>query len=159
MGKFKQEDHKLTFRVSEDILLELPEEDVMYFSERKITKAKPVVLVFSVEEDGRIEKIGFVEFDLRVLNRNAYITYYVSPVWRGRGLGKLMLKKAFDFAFRELNLHRITAEVYEYNERSLKLLEGLGFHREGILKEAKYHDGRYWDIIILGMLRENWKDR
>jgi len=68
-----------------------------------------------------------------------------------------MLRKALEFAFKELNLHRITAEVYEYNERSLRLLESLGFKKEGILKEAKYHDGRYWDIIVMGLMKEDWK--
>uniref|UniRef100_A0A7V4NG82 N-acetyltransferase n=1 Tax=Fervidobacterium pennivorans TaxID=93466 RepID=A0A7V4NG82_FERPE len=150
---------KLKFHIGSGFVAELSDEDIKYFSERRITKAEPVTLVFfSEKNDGNYEKIGFVEFDLRVINKNAYITFYVTPQYRGKGIGKLMLRKALEFAFKELNLHRITAEVYEYNERSLRLLESLGFKKEGILREAKYHDGRYWDIIVMGLMKEDWKD-
>uniref|UniRef100_A0A7C4S054 N-acetyltransferase n=1 Tax=Fervidobacterium pennivorans TaxID=93466 RepID=A0A7C4S054_FERPE len=150
---------ELKFHIGSSFVVELSGEDVKYFSERRITRAEPVTLVFFSEKaDGNNEKIGFVEFDLRVINRNAYITFYVAPQYRGKGIGKLMLRKALEFAFKELNLHRITAEVYEYNERSLRLLESSGFKKEGILKEAKYHDGRYWDIIVMGLMEEDWKN-
>ncbi|AFG35383.1 acetyltransferase, ribosomal protein N-acetylase [Fervidobacterium pennivorans DSM 9078] len=150
---------ELKFHIGNSFVAELSDEDIKYFSERRITKAEPVTLVFFFEtNDGNYEKIGFVEFDLRVINKNAYITFYVAPQYRGKGIGKLIIRKALEFAFKELNLRRVTAEVYEYNERSLRLLESLGFKKEGILKEAKFHDGRYWDIIVMGLMKEDWKN-
>ncbi|MEJ5257036.1 MAG: GNAT family protein [Fervidobacterium sp.] len=143
--KTSNEDSLQKFKIVSD--------DIAYFSEQKITKAQPVVLVFSVNG----EDIGFVKFDLRVFNRNAYITYYVIPKYRGQGYGKAMLQKAIGFAFGEMNLHRLTAEVYAYNEKSIKLLESLGFMREGLLREAKFHDNKYWDILIMGILKEEYR--
>ncbi|SHN69538.1 GNAT family N-acetyltransferase [Fervidobacterium gondwanense] len=144
---------ELIYKTSNDDALQkfkIDSDDIAYFSEQKITKAQPVVLVFSVNG----EDIGFVKFDLRVFNRNAYITYYVVPKYRGQGYGKAMLKKAIEFAFGEMNLHRLTAEVYAYNEKSIRLLESLGFVREGLIREAKFHDNKYWDILIMGVLKE-----
>lgn len=50
-------------------------------------------------------------------------------------------------------MNRLTAEVYEYNEVSIKLLEKFGFKKEGRLKKAKFHNGRYYDIFIYGLLK------
>uniref|UniRef100_A0A7C5RIP4 N-acetyltransferase n=1 Tax=Fervidobacterium thailandense TaxID=1008305 RepID=A0A7C5RIP4_9BACT len=123
-------------------------EDSYYFSERKLIKASPIVLEFY--EDTLF--VGFVEFDIRVFNKNSYITFYVSAEVRGKGYGKRMLEFALSYARNEMNLHRLTAEVYEYNIPSIKLLESVGFELEGRLREAKYHEGRYWDILVFGKI-------
>ena len=36
-------------------------------------------------------------------------------------------------------------------------IEKVGFRREGVLRQDTYRDGRYWDTIVMGMLREEWK--
>ncbi|MGC8902938.1 MAG: GNAT family N-acetyltransferase [Fervidobacterium sp.] len=140
----------MEFIVSNHYNFELTEDDIQYFSERRFVKVEPITLVFKHSN----EEIGFVEFDIRVVNRNAYLTYYLKNEHRGKGLGSEMLKRAIVFAFNELNLNRITAEVYEYNIVSMKLLEKLGFVQEGRLRKAKFHNSRFWDIIIYGLLKE-----
>jgi len=77
---------------------------------------------------------------------------------RGKGLGLVMLKNALKFGFEELNLNRITAEVYEYNTASNNVLLKLGFKEEGRLRKAKFHKSRFWDIIIYGLLNEEFKN-
>jgi len=76
-------------------------------------------------------------------------------MFRGKGFGKAMLAESIDYAFNEMNMHRLTAEVYEYNESSIALLKSLGFSEEGRLKEAKFHNGEFWDIIVYGILNCN----
>ena len=56
-------------------------------------------------------------------------------------------------------MHRIEAEVYEFNERSLGLLESLGFKREGRKSEAHFDSERYVDVVILGLLKEDFQSR
>jgi ribosomal-protein-alanine N-acetyltransferase len=51
------------------------------------------------------------------------------------------------------NCHRIEAEVYDFNARSLALLERLGFKREGVKREAHHDSDGYHDVIVLGLLR------
>jgi len=142
---------KINFTVSHAANVDISADDLIYFSERRIIRVEPIYLTFECND----QKVGFVEFDVRVYNRNAYLTYYVTKTFRGKGFGKVMLAESIDYAFSEMNMHRLTAEVYEYNESSVTLLKSLGFSEEGRLKEAKFHNGKFWDIIVYGILNCN----
>lgn len=61
------------------------------------------------------------------------------------------------FGFEKMNLHRIEAEVIAFNERSIKMIEKLGFIKEGTLREGKYSDGKYWDIYRYGILKYEYE--
>ncbi len=140
--------------VDKEVLkLMFTEEEFQNFAQSRFLPTQKVVLNFYSDSDNS-EYIGFVEFEIKSANRNGYITYFVHPKNRGKGYGKAILRKAIDFAFSNLNLFRITAEVYEYNEKSIRLLESLGFELEGRLRKAKYYNGRYWEILVFGKLKE-----
>jgi RimJ/RimL family protein N-acetyltransferase len=76
--------------------------------------------------------------------------------WR-QGLGTEAVTTALDFAFNGLGLHRVEADVDPRNERSLRLLERLGFHREGHLRERYFMNGERQDAVMMAMLRMDWK--
>ena len=78
--------------------------------------------------------------------------------WR-QGLGSEAVSAAIDFAFREMGLHRIEADVDPRNERSLRLLDRLGFRREGHLRERYYMNGERQDAVMMAVLNEEWKSR
>ena len=61
-----------------------------------------------------------------------------------------------DHSFGELGLHRIEADVDPRNTASLRLLEKLGFRREGHLRERYFKDGEIQDSIMLGLLRPEY---
>jgi RimJ/RimL family protein N-acetyltransferase len=71
----------------------------------------------------------------------------------GKGYGteatRLMVRHAFD----TLNLHRVWLRVFEYNERGIRTYERVGFKREGVLRQDRFRAGRYWDTIVMGLLR------
>lgn len=62
-----------------------------------------------------------------------------------------------ELAFGTFNLYRLEAEVMEFNEPSIRLMESLGFKLEGRLREARYVDGKYWDILRYGILRREFE--
>jgi RimJ/RimL family protein N-acetyltransferase len=66
------------------------------------------------------------------------------------------MRLALDFAFRELNLHRICLTVFSYNPAAIKLYESLGFTREGVYREHLQRDGQRHDMILYGLLRREW---
>ena len=76
------------------------------------------------------------------------------PERRGRGLARDALTTLLRHLFAA-GAHRIDAEVYAENERSQKLLEGLGFLREGLKREANFNGEGYSDIIAYGLLEED----
>lgn len=81
------------------------------------------------------------------------------PADRGRGYGSEALQLLLRYAFYELNLYRISTECFEYNPRGLRFLERHGFVVEVRRRQALYRDGRRWDELRLGLLREEWEAR
>ena len=77
------------------------------------------------------------------------------PHW-GKGLAAEALGVLVAFAFQELDLHRLEADVDPRNDRSLGLLERHGFKREGLLRERYHVDGEIQDAVVLGLLRWEW---
>ncbi len=131
--------------------------DLVNMSEVNTYPAKmPTEMSFRIEKEG--ELIGVVSLSrIRWYNRKSEISVLIKKDWQGKGFGKEALSGIADFAFNRMNLHRLEAEVIEFNEASLKLIEGLGFRKEGILREAKYFNGKYWDIIRYGLLKSEWE--
>jgi RimJ/RimL family protein N-acetyltransferase len=63
---------------------------------------------------------------------------------------------ALDFAFKELNLHRIQLTVYSYNPRAIRMYEKLGFQLEGTYREFLLRDGQHYDMLLYGLLSHEW---
>jgi len=73
-----------------------------------------------------------------------------------KGVGFFAMKLMLDHAFLNLNLHRVYAAILEYNERSIHVAETLGFHREGVLRESVYKDGKYHNQVPMGALKHEY---
>ena len=59
-----------------------------------------------------------------------------------------------DFAYHDLNLHRVELTVFAGNEAAIRTYLGAGFVKEGILRQAAHIDGHYVDLIVMGILRD-----
>ena len=77
----------------------------------------------------------------------------------GNGFGTETLELLLDYCFKTLNMHRVSSSVFDFNSRSLKMHEKLGFTIEGIRREAIYKNGKYHDEIILGLLKREWNKK
>jgi RimJ/RimL family protein N-acetyltransferase len=73
-----------------------------------------------------------------------------------RGIGTTVTRLIISHAFDTLNLNRVWLHVYEYNLRGVHVYEKIGFKTEGRLRQESYRDGRYWDVIVMGLLRSEW---
>ena len=74
---------------------------------------------------------------------------------RGKGYGTDALNAMLDYAFNEMRLNCIYAEVLEYNHISQKLFEKCGFHRDGFLRSRVFKDGKYVNVISYSRLKED----
>ncbi len=74
----------------------------------------------------------------------------------GKGYGTDAMKVILRFAFQELNLRRVALDTFEYNPRAIHSYEKVGFVHEGRAREFLYREGRRWDLIFMGILREEW---
>ncbi len=73
-----------------------------------------------------------------------------------KGYGTTVTRLMVGYAFDTLNMNRVWLHVYEYNPRGVRVYEKVGFRTEGRLRQETYRDGRYWDVIAMGLLREEW---
>ncbi len=75
-----------------------------------------------------------------------------------KGYGTEAARLLISYGFYQLGLHRVELQVYAYNGRARRAYEKLGFVHEGTLREARFHAGRYHDILIMGILKSEWQD-
>lgn len=78
---------------------------------------------------------------------------------RGRGYGTEALELLAAFAFNSLGLERIELEVHMENAAALRCYQKAGFTLEGVKRHAYYNDGRFADLGMMSILREDWLAR
>ncbi len=86
-------------------------------------------------------------------NRRCMLGYGLRPATQGRGLGREAVKLAINFAFEEVGLHRIETDIDPRNERSWRLVERLGFQREGLLRQRWHVNNEVCDSVLHGLLK------
>jgi RimJ/RimL family protein N-acetyltransferase len=85
-------------------------------------------------------------------NHRAEIGYLLDPAFQGQGLMHETLQTVIHYGFYRLKLHSIEANVNPENMASIRLLEKIGFVREGYLKETYLYEGIFFDSAIYSML-------
>ena len=78
---------------------------------------------------------------------------------RCKGYGTQAFRLLLRFAFAELNLFRVTAYVQEYNQGAMALLRKFAFVEEVRRRQALERDGRRWDLLAFGLLRDEWQSQ
>ena len=107
-------------------------------------------------EDARI--IGTTTlFHLDAGNARAEIGYYLGSEHWGKGYMQEALTALVRFAFGELKLRRIEADVDPRNAASLKSLDRLGFKQEGLLRERWNVADEIQDTLFFGLLAHEWR--
>jgi RimJ/RimL family protein N-acetyltransferase len=125
------------------------------FYEAVLTDPSQVVLM--VEANcGWAKPIGLARlFNIHLLEGYCFLEVMLTDrkaIRRGFGVeaGKLISYYGVDV----LGLRRIEAKVYEYNRLSANSLRRNGFQQEGVLRKAGYQDGRYWDVLVFGIVKD-----
>jgi RimJ/RimL family protein N-acetyltransferase len=89
-------------------------------------------------------------------HRRAELGFALARAFWGRGLMLEALPALIQFAFGHLDLHRIEADTDPRNTASMRVLERLGFQREGLLRERYFQLGEAQDAVVYGLLRRDW---
>ena len=111
-----------------------------------------------IEDDLTVGITAFHRVDL-VSHAAVYsICISDSSQWR-RGYGHEVTEMMLKYAFDILNLHRVQLHVWVGNEAGIRAYEKAGFVREGCLRQAMAHDGRYEDFLVMGILEPEWRAR
>jgi len=109
---------------------------------------------FIVYDDSK--RIGVIRMDeIDYINRSMRVGCDISPEHRGQGFGTETMKMVVDYCFNFLNMHRLWLCVLEYNKKAIKIYDNVGFKKEGKYKQAIFRKGKYWDYIIMSLIRGN----
>lgn len=104
------------------------------------------------------EVIGLVGFhSIRASHRTGDLHIAIADGGqRGRGLGQEALTLALDYVFLELDWHRVGLNVYAHNDRAVRLYHRMGFRDEGVIRDVLIRDGKWHDMLFMGLLRHEW---
>lgn len=111
-------------------------------------------IVADAESDAMIGTATLYEINPQ--HARAGLGYALMPAFWGKGLARESATLAMCYGFLELGLHRIEADTEPNNTRSNRLLESLGFQREGLLRERFRHPDGIQDSLIFGILKTEW---
>jgi RimJ/RimL family protein N-acetyltransferase len=105
------------------------------------------------------ELLGTVSLRRFVRDRRAELGYWLgADVW-GHGYATEAADALVDFGFARLGLSRIYAQVLDGNDASCRVLEKLGMINEGMRRSHIRKGKRLHDVVMFGMLRDEWRDR
>jgi RimJ/RimL family protein N-acetyltransferase len=94
--------------------------------------------------------------DLR--NSSAIVGADVVPELRRQGMATEMFKYFLDYLFRGCGLNRLGLETLAINTGAIKMYKRLGFKQEGQLRKAIFRKNMFQELILMGLLREEWSD-
>ncbi len=95
-------------------------------------------------------------FGARPKDRCATVAIALGREHLGRGYGTDAMRVIVDYAFREMGLHRVQLEVAPYNPAAIRAYEKAGFVEEGRRRGAVFHDGRWYDEVMMSILDHEW---
>ena len=110
------------------------------------------------KKDGN--KIGFIGhfYVLHVAGKQLEIGYSLVPSERGKGYCTEATQLMVDYLFLSKDTMRIQAQTDPRNVASHKVLEKVGFKKEGTLRKSFFMRGEWRDAYIYSILREEWKE-
>ncbi len=118
-------------------------------------------LVYTVVERQSGKTIGHMALSrIDRKNRSARLARVLvgDPAARGKGYGRQMVMEGLRIGFEALGMHRITLGVFDYNEQATGLYESCGFRKEGLLREAAFVDGHYYNLYEMAILEQEWAE-
>ncbi len=110
--------------------------------------------VVDSETKKMIGTCGFTRLDFT--HNLAEIGYVLNPGYWGRGIATEAVRRVMDFAFMELNVHRVEAKYIIGNDASRRVMEKCGMTFEGVQRASMYIKGQYRDIGICSILSDEY---
>jgi len=91
--------------------------------------------------------------------RKAEIGYWITKDFEGKGIITNCASRFIDFAFQKIGLNKIELRFMPHNQRSAAVAERLGAKVEGIIRQSHLFNGKLEDIVVTGILKEEWVHR
>jgi RimJ/RimL family protein N-acetyltransferase len=113
-------------------------------------------IVFTIRDPTTFRLMGLLQLiNIHPIHRSAELIIRIGEkADRSRGVGSEAVRLAVEFAFRDLNLHRVWLTVFADNAPAMRAYEKAGMKSEGVLRRAYFIDGRWRDANIMARLSD-----
>lgn len=117
------------------------------------------LIYFTIRRKDDSELLGFIRLDwIEWTHGGAALRMGIGDASeRGKGYGSQVLRMFLRFAFEELNLYRLTVSVGEDNPRGIRFFQKFGFVEEVRRRKALLRDGQTYDMLMFGLLKNEWR--
>lgn len=112
-----------------------------------------LIFVFRRKEDNLMVGFALIRLDFK---SEIFELRRIAISHKGIGYGKEVMTALLKYAFEDMNINRFWLDVYPDNVIGIKLYEGLGMHRDGILRQNYKSNRGYLDQIIYSMLKSEY---
>ena len=121
-------------------------------------KPVPTAIYYAIHKKTTYELIGYGAITrIDHYNRSCVLNIVIGEQGEQRqGYAREALEAVIRHCFIELRMNRLGAEIYAHNIPTTHLLGGLGFQREGAVRQAVWRDNDYSDVWIYGLLHREW---
>ena len=119
--------------------------------------AKSYIIV-EKENEKSIGVVSLINIDYKNRNAECIIDIGEKEYW-GKGFGSEGLRLVLDYAFYEMNLHRVSLRVFSFNDRAIRMYKRIGFKEEGNSRQSLFRDGKWHDIIHMGILQTEYIEK
>lgn len=128
-----------------------------WFEKQAEEGMKPERYSFTVRTLEEDRFIGFLSVWVDLIHREAWVGLGIGErdFW-SKGYGTDMMKLSQRYVFAELCMERLSLGLHEYNPRALRSYEKCGFRLEGRTRGELLREGKRYDALWMGILREEW---
>jgi RimJ/RimL family protein N-acetyltransferase len=120
--------------------------------------ASGVALAIETKEGVHIGNLGLHQPNPEDRKASLGIMIGDKEYW-SNGYGTDAIVTLLRFGFAEMNLNRVWLHVFEFNARAQACYKKCGFVEEGRLRQHYYGQGRYWDVVVMAILRDEFAAR
>ncbi len=130
-------------------------EHIKWFASLLKDKKRITYMIVLRKTNKPIGRIGLKNIDL--VHKRAELEKMIGEKYfLGKGYGKEATIVLLENAFRDLRLRRIYSQVLEFNSANINLNKKIGFKIEGRLRNHFYNQGKFYDVLYMGLLKDDF---
>ena len=137
--------------------LSLVDQDVWFDSLQKTKHINYMFIIIDLKNNKPIGAAGLLYINWII--RSADFSFYIGDQKKyigDDGIAEEATKLLIDYGFKNLNLNKIWMELYEFDSQKIDFfMRKFKFVQDGILRDNCFEDGRYWNSLIISLLKKD----
>ncbi len=123
----------------------------------KSISGKKEEFIFGIFDKQSEELIGSCGvFTINWKNSTCYVGISIASKWQNKGIGTDAMNTLISFIFHYIPIQKIKLQVFSFNANAIRSYKKCHFEQEGILRNEIFRFGKFHDVYLFGLLRDDW---